>query len=85
MTEKQVEARVSVLQYINTVLLTFISICSVTVWLSVKEVKTEQQVVGKELIRMKTIQEGDAEKIKDLISKVYTLEFSKYINRPQNK
>jgi hypothetical protein len=58
MTEKQQE-RVSYLQYLNTFLLTLICGFSIMAASTLKDVSDKQEKFGIELIRMKTIQEGD--------------------------
>ena len=93
MTERQ-EQRVGYLQYLNTFLLSIISIFSVMAWSSLNEVKTKQVEVGEKLIKMQTIQDQDLSQMKDISSRMYIMEMStpdilkvwvekNYVRKPQ--
>lgn len=96
MTERQVEKRVSMLQYLNTGLLTLICGFSVMAATELTAVKTNQSEIGKELIRMKTVQDINVENIKNVSNELSDLQLrsltdyrtwvdNNYVRKPQVK
>ena len=98
---EQSENRVRFLQYINTAILTFIGTIAMIIFLSINDIKKSQvqgqyqhEEFGKELLRLKTVQEINVSSVKDLNQRVTTLELNyldyvkswvdqNYVRKPQ--
>lgn len=83
------------LQYLNTGLLTLICGFSVMAAATLSDVRNRQEEVGKELVRMKTVQDQNVENVKEISSRVYTIELDgdenikswvdqNYLRKPQH-
>jgi hypothetical protein len=93
--------KVGTLQYINTVILTVVGIFAMLIFISINNVRSDQQTMalsqiefGKELLRLKTVQDINVGSVKDLDKRVTTLELNyldyiktwvdqNYIRKPQ--
>jgi hypothetical protein len=67
-----------VFQYLNTVLLTIICGFSMIIFLTVNNVKKEQQIQATELVRLKTIQDLNVSNVAALNLRVTTLETNSF-------
>ena len=72
-TEK-VDKKITVFQYVNTVILTCIGIFAIMIYFGNKDIKTNQTDTAKELIRMKTIQDINTANIGQIDKRLSTLE-----------
>ena len=70
------EKQITFLQYLNTVILTVISIVLIFLFTVVINVKDNQEANAKELIRMKTIQDINTGNINTIDNRVKSLELS---------
>jgi hypothetical protein len=68
------EKKITVFQYINTVILTVIGIFAMMIYISNKDIKRNQNETGLELIRMKTIQDINTNNIGMIDKRLNTLE-----------
>jgi len=73
MTEK-IESRVSLMQYINTVLITLVLAVSGFIFTKVELIERKQNEAGAELIRLKTVQDINTVNISNLHNRVFSLE-----------
>jgi len=64
----------NVLQYVNTALLTLICGFSMIIFVTIHNVKNEQEQVAKELIRLKTVQDMNVSNFNRLDTRVSALE-----------
>jgi hypothetical protein len=96
MTPERADKRVSLLQYVNTFLLTLtLGVATMTASVLVG-VKSEQTSAKVELVRLKTVQDANTNKIGELDTRVDRLEINyvedlknwieqNYIRKPQSK
>lgn len=88
------DKRLSFVQNLNTIILTVIAILAMIIFLTVSGVKKSQEEASKELIRMKTVQDINVAAIKEVGSRVTTLELNymeyikswvdaNYVRKPQ--
>ncbi len=66
--------RINFLQYLNTTILTVILGVALMIFLTINSVKKDQSDIGKELVRLSTIQDMHILTIKDLETRITTLE-----------
>jgi hypothetical protein len=83
MTTEQNSNRVKFLQYLNTIILTVIGIFAIMIFTTVRSVRQDQTLLkatqeeyGKELLRLKTVQDINVAAIKDVASRISTLELN---------
>ena len=74
------QKKIDWLKYLNTGLLTFISIILVNLSISVNQVKVTQQTQQTELMRIKTIQDANTGNIANLTTRVNALEITSLSN-----
>jgi hypothetical protein len=86
----QSEKQVKFLQYINTAILTFIGTVAMIMFLTMADIKKSQiqgaamhEEFGKELLRLKTVQDINVASVKDLNQRVTTLEMN-YLDYVKN-
>jgi ABC-type Fe3+-citrate transport system substrate-binding protein len=70
------DKRLDWLKYLNTLLLTFISVVLIQLSVSVNQVKKEQIAQGTELVRMKTVQDINTASISSIDKRVSALELN---------
>lgn len=87
MTTEQSGKINSIFQYINTVILTVVGIFAVMIFTTINKVRAEQEALkliqadyGKELLRLKTVQDRNVTDISKLDARVVILEIN-YIDR----
>lgn len=94
MSTEQVEKRLSFMQYLNTVILTIIGTVTTVIFVMLTQIKNEQVEYGKELLRLKTVQDINVNTIDAVAKRVTTLELNyldyikswvdaNYIRKPQ--
>jgi hypothetical protein len=72
----QTEKRISFMQYLNTVILTCIGIVTMIIFLTLNGIRNEQVEFGKELLRLKTVQDINVKNIENVDKRVTTLELN---------
>jgi hypothetical protein len=71
-----VDKRVSILQYVNTAILTCIGIVAMMIFITTSKVKESQNYTSLELVRMKTIQDINTNNIQQIDKRVTALELN---------
>jgi hypothetical protein len=75
--------KLKTIQYINTVILTIVGIFATLIFVTITNIRDEQQTITinqtefeKELLRLKTVQDINVASVKDLNSRLNTLELN---------